>query len=67
VVVQGATLIALIIGTMFVLAAIVMGVVMVHMIDPAAVGQIGSDVLLVLEGMLEMHADQRHNACGLGE
>jgi hypothetical protein len=64
---QGATLIARIVGTMFVSVAIVMGVVMVHVIDSAAIGQVGSDILLVLEGMLEMHADQRHNACRLGE
>jgi hypothetical protein len=64
---QGATLIIRIIGAMFVLAAILMTVMMVHMIDLAAVGQVGSNIPFVLEGVLEMHADQWRDTRGLSE
>lgn len=64
---QGATLIFRIIGAMFMLATIVMGMMMVYMSDPAALTEVGSDVLLVLEGVLDMDADQWHDARGLGE
>ena len=67
VVMQGATLVVRIIGAMFMLATIVMGMMMVDMSDLAAFTDVGSDILLVLEGVLDMDADQRHDACGLGE
>jgi hypothetical protein len=66
VVVQSTTLIGRIIGTMLVLS-IVMGMMMMHVFDAAAFIAVSSDILLVLEGMLDMGADQRHDARSLGE
>jgi hypothetical protein len=66
-VVQRAALIAWITGTVFMLATIMMGVVMVHVIDATAFSEIGSNILLVLHDMLNMYADQRHNAHSLGQ
>jgi hypothetical protein len=54
---QGATLIVRIIRTMFVLPAGVMGMVMVHVIDFAVLTEVGSDILLILESMLDMNGD----------
>jgi hypothetical protein len=67
VVVQGTTLIVRIIGTVLALSAVVMGVMMMHVLNVAAIGQVGSNILLVLECMLEMDADQRHDAADLGQ
>ncbi len=66
-VVQGTTLIVWIVGIVFVLATIVVRVMMVHVIDPAAVGKVSCNILLALEGMLDMCADHRHNARCLGQ
>jgi hypothetical protein len=57
VMVQGATLIVRISGAMLVLSAVVMSVMMVHMIDFAARTEIDSNILLILEGMLDMDGD----------
>jgi hypothetical protein len=57
VVMQGATLIVWIIGTMLVLSAIVAGMMMVDVIDAAALAQVGSNILPGLQGMLNMGAD----------
>jgi hypothetical protein len=54
---QGATLIVWIIGTMLVLSAIVAGMMMVNVIDAAALAQVGSNILLGLQSMLNMGAD----------
>jgi hypothetical protein len=64
---QDATLIVWIIGTMLALSAIVAGVMMVDVIDAAALAQLNSNILLGLQGMLNMGADQRHNARDLGQ
>ena len=45
---QGTTLVVRITGAMLVLCAVVVGMMMVHVIDPAAIAQVGSDVLFVL-------------------
>ena len=55
-VVQGTTLIVRIVGTMLVLCAIMMGVMMMDVSDPAGLGKIGRNILLVREGMLDMNA-----------
>jgi len=49
VVVQGTALIVRIIAAVFVLPVIVMGVMMVDMRDLAGLGQVGSNILLVLK------------------
>jgi len=64
---QGTTLITRIIGPVFVLSIRVMDMMMVHVIDSAALAKVGGDILLVLEGMLDMDADQRHYASCLGQ
>jgi hypothetical protein len=66
-VVQGTTLVIRIGGTVFVLRAVTMRVMVVHVSNPAPVSKVGSDVLLGLDGMLNVHAHQRHNAGGLGQ
>jgi hypothetical protein len=66
-VVQGTTLVIRIARAMLVLAAITMGVMMMHVMDSTAFSEIGSNVLLVLEGMLNMGADQRNNGNCLGQ
>jgi len=67
VVVQGATLIVRIVGAMFVLSTIMVGVMMVDVSDRAGPGEVSSNVLHVLEGVLDMGADQRHNARRLSQ
>jgi hypothetical protein len=67
VVVQGTALIVRIIGTVLVLFAILMGVMMMHVPDPAALGRVGSNILLVLECILDMDADQWHDTRRLGK
>jgi len=64
---QGATLIVRVSAAVLVLSAIVAGVMIVHVSDFAALTEVGSDILLVLEGMLDMDADQRHHASSLGQ
>ena len=64
---QGTTLIVRVVATMFMPPTIVMGVMMMYVGDPAGLGQVGSNILLVLEGMLDMGADQRHNSRRLGQ
>jgi len=64
---QGTTLIIRIIGSVFVLSIRVMGMMMVHVIDFAVLAKVDGDILLVLEGMLDMDADQRHYAGCLGQ
>jgi len=54
---QGTTLVVRIIGIVIVLSATVMGVVMVHVIDAAALGEVSSNILFALEGMLDMDAN----------
>jgi len=66
-VVQGTTLIVRIIATMFVLSPIVMVVMTVHVSDSACLGQVGSNILFGLEGVLNMNAGQRHDARRLGQ
>jgi hypothetical protein len=56
-VMQGTTLIVRIIRIMFVLSADATGVVMVDVINLATLAEVGSDILFVLEGMLDMDAD----------
>jgi len=45
---------------------IMTGVMMVHVIAAATFGQVGSNIPFALEGMLDVDADQRHDAGGLG-
>ncbi len=52
---------------MFVLGTISVSVMMVHVGDPAAFSKVGSNVLLALEGMLNMDADQRNDGNCLGQ
>ncbi len=52
---------------MIVLAAVTMGVMMMHVMDSAAFGEVDGNVLLVLEGMLNMGADRRNNGNCLGQ
>ena len=66
-VVQGTTLVIRIAGAVFMLAAVTMGVMMMHMMHPAALRTVGSDVLRVLEEMLNLGADQRNNGHHLGQ
>jgi hypothetical protein len=54
---QGATLIARITGAMFMLSTSLMSVMMVHVSDLAALPKIDSDILLVLECMLDVGGD----------
>jgi len=58
VVVQGTTLIVWIVGTVLVLSAIVAEVMVVHMINPTALAQVGSSILLSFYRMLDVRADQ---------
>lgn len=52
---------------MFVPATSGVCVVMMHVIDLAAFSKVGSNVLRVLEGMLNVDADQRNNGNCLGQ
>jgi hypothetical protein len=67
VVVQRTTLIIRIIAIMLVLSTVVMEAMMVHMSDPAGLGEVGGNILLVLEGVLDVGADQRRNAGRLSQ
>jgi hypothetical protein len=66
-VVQGATLIIWIGAAVFVPTTVVVGVMMVDVTDLSAFGEVGNNVLLALEGMLNMYADQWHDAHHLGQ
>jgi hypothetical protein len=65
---QGTALIVGIAAIMLVrMRTFVMDVMMVHVSDPAGLGHIGSNVLVILEGVLDMGGDQRHDAGDLGQ
>jgi hypothetical protein len=66
-VVHDTTLIVRIIATMFMLSAILMDVMMVDVSDPPGLSKVVGNILLVLEGVLDMGADQRHDSGGLGQ
>jgi hypothetical protein len=60
---------ALIVGvgrTMVVMATTVVEVMVVGVIGDVDAGGVFGDVLFARDDMLEMDADQRHNACDLG-
>jgi len=65
--VQGTTLIVRIVGAMFVLPTIMVGVMIVDVSDRAGLREVSSNVLHVLEGVVDMGADQRHNARRLSQ
>jgi hypothetical protein len=44
-----------------------MDMVMVHVSDPAGLGHVGGNILVILEGVLDMGADQRHDTGDLGQ
>jgi len=67
VVMHGATLVVRIIGTMLVLSTRRVRMMMVNVSDPATLAEVDSNVLHALQGMLDMDADQRHDASGLGK
>jgi hypothetical protein len=64
-VVQGTTLIAGITAAVLVLT-IMTGVMMVQVIAAATFGPVSSNIPFALEGMLDVDADQRHDAGSLG-
>jgi hypothetical protein len=51
---------------MLVLSAIVAEVMVVHMINPTALAQVGSNISPGLQRMLDVGTDQRHDSAGLG-
>lgn len=51
---------------MLVLCAIVAEVMVVHVINPTARAQVGRNILLGLQRMLDVGADQRHYSGDLG-
>jgi len=65
-VMQGTALIVRISTAMLMLSTIVVCVMMVHMIGAAGVGNVGGNILLVFESVLEVNADQRHDTGSLG-
>jgi hypothetical protein len=68
VVVQGTALIVGIAAIMLVrLSTLVMDVMMVDVSGPAGLGHVGSNILVILEGVLDMGADQRHDTGDLGQ
>jgi hypothetical protein len=67
VVVQGATLVIRITGTMLMLSTMVSKMMIVDVTHPAALAEVGSNILLVLQRMLDVDADQRHDAGSLGQ
>jgi hypothetical protein len=67
VVVQGTTLIVGIVAIVVVrVSTIVADVMMVHVRNPAGLGHVGSNILVILEGVLDMGSDQRHDTGDLG-
>ena len=63
---QGAALIVGVGGTMIVVATTVVDMMVVGVIRDAGAGDIFGDVLFARDDVLEVDADQRHNACDLG-
>jgi hypothetical protein len=64
-VVQGTALIAGIAATVLVLT-VMTGVMVVHVIAAATLGLVGRNILIALEGVLDVDADQWHDAGSLG-
>jgi hypothetical protein len=68
VVVQGTALIVRIAAIMLVrLSTLVMNMMMVQVSDPAGLGHVGSNILVILEGVLDMGDQQRHDTGDLGQ
>jgi hypothetical protein len=68
VVVQGTALIVGIGAVMPVrLSILVMDMMMVHVSDPGALRHVGSNILVILEGVLDMGGDHRHDTDDLGQ
>jgi hypothetical protein len=68
VVVQGTALIVGIGAVMLVrLSTLVMDMMMVHVSDPAALRHVGSNILVILEGVLDMGGDHRRDTDDLGQ
>jgi hypothetical protein len=68
VVVQGTALIVGIAAIMLVrLSTLVMDMMMVDVSDRAGLGHVGRNVLVILEGVLDMGGDQRHDTGDLGQ
>jgi hypothetical protein len=68
VVVQGTALIVGIGAVVLVrLSTLVMDMMMVHVSDPAALRHVGSNILVILEGVLDMGGDHRHDTDDLGQ
>jgi hypothetical protein len=67
VVVQGTALIVGIAAIMLVrLSTLVMDMMMVDVGDPTGLGHVGSNILLILEGVLDLGGDQRNDTDDLG-
>jgi hypothetical protein len=49
------------------LSTLVMNMMMVQVSDPAGLGHVGSNILVILEGVLDMGGDQRHDTGDLGQ
>ena len=64
---QGAALIVGVGGTMIVVATTVVDMMVVAVSRGAGAGDIFGDVLFARDDMLEMDADQRHNAREIGQ
>jgi hypothetical protein len=68
VVVQGTALIVGIAAIILVrLSTLVMDMMMVDVSDPAGLGHVGRNILVILEGVLDMGGDQRHDAGDLSQ
>jgi hypothetical protein len=68
VVVQGTALIVGIVAIMLVrLSTLVMNMMMVQVSDAAGLGHVGSNILVILEDVLDMGDDQRHDTGDLGQ
>jgi hypothetical protein len=68
VVVQGTALIVGIAAIMLVrLSTLVMDMMMVDVSDRAGLGHVGRNVLVILEGVLDMGGDQRHDTGDLSQ
>jgi hypothetical protein len=63
---QGAALVVGVGRAMVVMATTVVEVMVVSVIGDVDAGAVFRDVLFARDDMLEMDADQRHNACDLG-
>jgi hypothetical protein len=67
VVVQGTALIVGIAAIMLVRLSLVMDMMMVDVSDRAGLGHVGRNVLVILEGVLDMGGDQRHDTGDLSQ